>query len=64
MSTSISSVNTTRSKKLNGGRVRCVVYLPQDEAKDIEQQAIKKQISQSSIIASMYFQGKNTLKEV
>lgn len=59
MSTSISPTTGSRSKKLEGGRVRFVVYLPQQEAKNIEQLAEKTQLSQSSIIAKFYFQGKN-----
>ncbi|WP_349929231.1 hypothetical protein ABJ384_05010 [Acinetobacter sp. A1-4-2] len=59
MSTSNSPFNTTRSIKLDGGRVRCVVYLPKEEADHINTLAKKSQQSQSSVIAKFYFQGKN-----
>lgn len=61
MSTSISPVNRTRSQKLNGGRVRCVVYLPKAEAESINKIASLKGSSQSSIIAQFYFQGKTLI---
>lgn len=53
------SKNSSRSKKLEGGRIRFAVYLPQEEADYIEQLANQLQLSQSSIIAKIYFQGKN-----
>jgi hypothetical protein len=61
MSTSNSPVNATRSIKLDGGRVRCVVYLPKEEAEHIKQLAEQAQQSQASIIAKFYYQGKNQL---
>lgn len=52
-------VNGTRAKKIAGRRVRCVVYLPQEEAKYIDELAERNDQSQSSIIAQFYYQGKN-----
>lgn len=63
MSRSISPVNTNRSQKLEGGRVRCVVYLPQEEAQNLQKLSEQSQLSQSSIIAKFYFQGKNVKNE-
>jgi hypothetical protein len=61
MSTSNSPVNATRSIKLDGGRVRCVVYLPKEEAEHIKQLATQTQQSQASIIAKFYYQGKDQI---
>ncbi|MDX8255239.1 hypothetical protein [Acinetobacter pittii] len=63
MSTSNSPVNSSRLKKTKGGRVRCVVYLPESEAKAIEKQASELDTSQSSIIANFYYKGKNKKPE-
>ncbi|WP_315075945.1 hypothetical protein [Acinetobacter guillouiae] len=59
MSTNNSPVNPTRSEKLDGGRVRFVVYLPPGEAKQIDLERKKTGVSQSSIIARYYYKGKN-----
>ena len=39
------SKNSSRSKKLEGGRIRFAVYLPQEEADYIEQLANQLQLS-------------------
>ena len=36
MSTNISPQNRSRSKKIEGGRVQCIVYLPKDEVAQID----------------------------
>ena len=46
MSTNNSPVNPTRSEKLDGGRVRCVVYLSKEEAAQIEAERKKTGVSQ------------------
>ena len=62
MSTHISSSNPSRSKKITGGRVACIVYLPKEEVDEIDKNAEKKDVSRSSHIAKTYFQGKTSNK--
>ena len=45
MSTHISSSNPSRSKKITGGRVACIVYLPKEEVDEIDKVAEKKDVS-------------------
>ena len=59
MNTTNSPQSTSRSQKLNGGRERFAVYFPKEEADAIRKQVEKTGLSQSSIIANRYFQGKN-----
>lgn len=60
MSTSNSPQNRPRSKKITGGRVQCIVYLPKDEVEAIDKVANQTDVSRSSIIAQTYFLGKQT----
>lgn len=60
MSTSNSPQNRPRAKKITGGRVRCIVYLPKEEVEAIDKIADQTDVSRSSIIAQAYFQGKQT----
>lgn len=62
MSTHISSSNPPRSKKITGGRVACIVYLPKEEVAEIDKITEKKEVSRSSYIAKTYFQGKTSKK--
>ena len=52
-----------RSKKITGRRVRFNVYLPKEEADEINKMAEQTDQSQSSIIAKFYMQGKSTKQE-
>lgn len=52
-----------RSKKITGGRVRFNVYLPKEEADEINKMVEQTDQSQSSIIAKFYMQGKSTKQE-
>ena len=63
MSTNNSPVNPTRSEKLDGGRVRFVVYLSKEEAAQIEAERKKTGVSQSGIIARYYALGKNNIQQ-
>ena len=38
MSTETSPSNRSRSKKISGGRVRCIVYLPKQEVEEIDKE--------------------------
>ena len=60
MSTSNSPQNRPRAKKITGGRVPCIVYLPKDEVASIDQIAESTDTSRSSIIAQAYYAGKQT----
>lgn len=60
MSTSNSPQNRPRAKKITGGRVRCIVYLPKDEVNAIDKLAKQSDASRSSIIAQAYYLGKQT----
>lgn len=60
MSTSNSPQNRPRSKKITGGRVQCIVYLPKEEVDAIDKIAKQTDVSRSSIIARTYFLGKQT----
>lgn len=60
MSTSKSPQNKPRSKKITGGRVQCIVYLPKEEVAAIDKNAEKYDVSRSSIIAQTYFLGKKS----
>lgn len=59
MSTTNSPANGFRSQKIDGGRVRCVVYLPKQELEEIQKISNATGASQSNVIAQFYFQGKN-----
>ncbi|WP_180644477.1 ribbon-helix-helix protein, CopG family [Acinetobacter bereziniae] len=50
-----------RSKKINGGRVRCVVYLPKEEVDELDAIVEKTDMSRSSLIAQTYFVGKQAV---
>lgn len=64
MSTETSPQNhRPRSKKITGGRVRFNVYLPKEEADEINKMVEQTDQSQSSIIAKFYMQGKSTKQE-
>ena len=63
MSTSNSPQNRPRAKKITGGRVRCIVYLPKDEVESIDKIAKQSDVSRSSIIAQAYYLGKQTSEE-
>ena len=63
MSTNNSPVNPTRSEKLDGGRVRFVVYLSKEEAAQIEAERKKTGVSQSGIISHYYALGKNNIQQ-
>lgn len=52
------SATRPRSKKINGGRIRCVVYLPKEEVDELDATAEKTDMSRSSLIAQTYFVGK------
>ena len=58
MNTRNSPQSTSRSQKLNAGRERFAVYFPKEEAEAIRKQMQQTGLSQSSIIANYYFQGK------
>ncbi|OTL53955.1 hypothetical protein [Acinetobacter baumannii] len=58
MSTNISPLNRSRSKKITGGRVRCIVYLTKEEVQEIDKNAEKAGMSRSSIISQNYYLGK------
>ncbi len=58
MSTEISPLNRQRSKKIDGGRVSCIVYLPKEEVQQIDQISQSTGLSRSSVIARIYYQGK------
>jgi hypothetical protein len=60
MSTLNSPQNRPRSKKITGGRVQCIVYLPKDEVEAIDKVAKQTDVSRSSIIARTYYQGKQS----
>ncbi|ODN55803.1 hypothetical protein A9Z54_16105 [Acinetobacter sp. 51m] len=60
MSTLNSPQNRPRAKKITGGRVRCIVYLPKDEVESIDKIASTADTSRSSIIAQAYYAGKQT----
>jgi len=61
MSTNISPLNRHRSNKITGGRVRCIVYLPKEEVKELDKQANQTGMSRSSIISKTYYQGKDQI---
>ncbi|MBJ9373734.1 MULTISPECIES: ribbon-helix-helix protein, CopG family [Acinetobacter] len=54
-------VTRPRSKKINGGRVRCVVYLPKEEVDELDAIVEKTDMSRSSLIAQTYFVGKQAV---
>ncbi|AZP30595.1 MULTISPECIES: hypothetical protein [Acinetobacter calcoaceticus/baumannii complex] len=58
MSTETSPSNRSRSKKISGGRVACIVYLPKEEVKEIDKEVDETDTSRSSVIARIYYQGK------
>lgn len=58
MRTNISPLNRPRSKKITGGRVRCIVYLPKEEVQEIDKNAEEAGMSRSSIISQNYYLGK------
>lgn len=60
MSTLSSPLNRLRSKKISGGRVRCIVYFPKSEVEEIDKTADAKGSSRSSIIAQIYYNGKKS----
>lgn len=60
MSTLNSPQNRPRAKKITGGRVRCIVYLPKDEVESIDKIASIADTSRSNIIAQAYYAGKQT----
>lgn len=62
MSTEISPLNHPRSKKIAGGRVACIVYLPKEEVQQIDQTVNSTGSSRSSVIANIYYQGKTKSK--
>lgn len=62
MSTPSSSLNRLRSKKITGGRVQCIVYLPKSEVEEIDRAADVIGSSRSSIIAQLYYNGKKSSK--
>lgn len=53
----------TRSKKIGGGRVQCIVYLPKDEVDQIDETVEATGSSRSHVIAQTYFQGKGNQKK-
>lgn len=58
MSTETSPLNRPRSKKITGGRVRCLVYLTKEEVQEIDKIAAEVGMSRSSIISQNYYLGK------
>ena len=60
MSTLNSPLNRPRSKKITGGRVPCIVYLPKEEVEAIDKVVHKTGMSRSSIIAQTYYQGQQS----
>lgn len=58
MNTNISPPTRSRSKKIEGGRVPCTVYLPKDEVDEIDAVVNATDSSRSRVIAQTYFQGK------
>lgn len=58
MSTDISPPNKSRAKKVAGGRVGCIVYLPKTEVEAIDKIVDINDSSRSSVIAQIYYQGK------
>jgi len=58
MSTETSPSNRSRSRKISGGRVPCMIYLPKEEVEALDKTAEETGMSRSSIIAQNYFQGK------
>lgn len=63
MRTNISPQNTPlRSKKIEGGRIQCTVYLPKEEVDLIDQIVNTTDSSRSRVIAQTYFQGKTSNK--
>ncbi|MEQ1122914.1 hypothetical protein [Acinetobacter seifertii] len=49
MSTETSPSNRSRSKKISGGRVACIVYLPKEEVKEIDKEVDETDTSRSSV---------------
>lgn len=60
MRTSNSPQNRPRSKKITGGRVACIVYLPKEEVDAIDQITKTTGMSRSSVIAQTYYLGKQS----
>ena len=60
MSTNISPQNRSRSKKIEGGRVQCILYLPKDEVAKNDKVVDATDSSRSQVIAQTYFQGKTS----
>ncbi|MDI9725442.1 ribbon-helix-helix protein, CopG family [Acinetobacter baumannii] len=58
MSTETSPSNRSRSKKISGGRIPCIVYLPKEEVKAIDKEVEETDSSRSSVIARIYYLGK------
>lgn len=58
MSTETSPSNRSRSKKINGGRIQCTVYLPKEEVEAIDKEVVETDTSRSSVIARIYYLGK------
>ena len=58
MSTSKSPKFRHRLKKLDGGRAKINIQLPQEEVMEIDKYAEQRGVSRSSIIAQRYFLGK------
>lgn len=54
----------TRSKKIGGGRVQCIVYLPKDEVDQIDKTVEATGSSRSHVIAQTYYQGKGSQKNI
>ncbi len=60
MSTKISPPNKQRSKKIAGGRVACILYLPPEEVKQIDRVVEQTGMSRSSVISNIYHLGKQS----
>ena len=63
MSADISPPNKSRAKKVAGGRVGCIVYLPKKEVEQIDKIVDETDSSRSKVIAQIYFKGKNKQQE-
>lgn len=60
MGTKISPPNKQRSKKIAGGRVACILYLPPEEVKQIDRVVEQTGMSRSSVISNIYHLGKQS----
>lgn len=60
MSKKISPSSRPRSKKISGGRIGCIVYLPKEEVADIDAKADIAGMSRSSVISNIYYLGKQS----